>query len=922
MTVAAVRGLSSAEAARRRAEQGPNRLPEPRRPSVVRRFAGELTHFFALMLWVAGVLALLARLPELGIAIFAVILLNAVFAFVQQARADRAAERLRAMLPTRVSVRRDGRRRIIDADEVVLGDLLLLESGDRVPADATVEAANCLLVDTSLLTGESAASTVDGSEPLYAGTFVVEGEARAVVVATGAQTRLAGIARLTTSTAKPETPLTRELEHVVRVIAAIALGVGALFFLVSLLVGNPLSSGFVFAIGVTVALVPEALLPTVSLSLAWGAEQMAKREILVRHLEAVETLGSTTFICTDKTGTLTRNQMSVVEAWTPTGSVTVSGVGYEPVARLTWSTGPASPGRAPTEEAPTGGGPTRGAPTGDARDAMAELALAAARCSTGYTVETGGEWRPHGDPMEAALDAFARRLALDTDADRHARPTELRFPFDPRLRRMSAVVGGIAVVKGAPDAVIPLCRNGDEAEAAVESLTDRGLRVLAIAAGPPGLPAPRSLREAERELRLVGLVALEDPPRDEVPAALAACRGAGVSVAMVTGDHPSTARAIADEVGLRRPGAPVLTGAELPAGERVLAALLDHDGIVVARVSPEDKLRIARALRSRGHVVAMTGDGVNDAPALHEADIGIAMGRSGTDVAREAADLVLLDDAFSSIVAGIEHGRSTFLNIRRFLTYHLTDNVAELTPFVVWALSGGQFPLALGVLQILAIDIGTDTLSAVALGAEPPSRHILDRPPVSGRLMNATVLRRAFGLLGPVIAALSMLAFLVSMAAAGWTPGATFPSGHDLMAASGAAFMTVVFGQKANVFACRSSTRWPGALGWTTNRLLLPAGLVELAFSFAVLLIVPVAVVLGQASPPPAGWAVVLVSPAVVLAVDALDKHLRARARGELAHGPPPHPAAVGDHRRQRGGKPPQGRVRRGRRTAGRVQDQ
>lgn len=897
MTVAAVRGLSGAEAARRRAEQGPNQLPEPRRPSVVRRFAGELTHFFALMLWVAGVLALLARLPELGIAIFAVILLNAVFAFVQQARADRAAERLRAMLPTRVSVRRDGRRRIIDADEVVLGDLLLLESGDRVPADATVVAANCLLVDTSLLTGESAASAVGGSEPLYAGTFVVEGEARAVVVATGAQTRLAGIARLTTSTAKPETPLTRELEHVVRVIAAIALGVGALFFLISLLVGNPLSSGFVFAIGVTVALVPEALLPTVTLSLAWGAEQMAKREILVRHLEAVETLGSTTFICTDKTGTLTRNQMSVVEAWTPTGSLTVSGVGYEPVARLTWTTGQVSRGRAPT---------------GDARDAMAELALAAARCSTGYTVETGGEWRPHGDPMEAALDAFARRLALDTDADRHARPTELRFPFDPRLRRMSAVVGGIAVVKGAPDAVIPLCGNGDEAEAAVESLTDRGLRVLAIAAGPPGLPAPRSLREAERELRLVGLVALEDPPRDEVPAALAACRRAGVSVAMVTGDHPSTARAIADEVGLRRPGAPVLTGAELPAGERVLAALLDHDGIVIARVSPEDKLRIARALRSRGHVVAMTGDGVNDAPALHEADIGVAMGRSGTDVAREASDLVLLDDAFSSIVAGIEHGRSTFLNIRRFLTYHLTDNVAELTPFVVWALSGGQFPLALGVLQILAIDIGTDTLSAVALGAEPPSRHILDRPPVSGRLMNATVLRRAFGLLGPVIAALSMLAFLVSMVAAGWTPGGAFPSGHDLMAASGAAFMTVVFGQKANVFACRSSTRWPGALGWTTNRLLLPAGLVELAFSFAVLLVVPVAVVFGQASPPPAGWVVVLVSPAVVLAVDALDKHLRARARGLVAHGPAPHPAAVRDHRRQGGGKPPQGRVRRG----------
>ena len=245
---------------------------------------------------------------------------------------------------------------------------------------------------------------------------------------------------------------------------------------------------------------------------------------------------------------------------------------------------------------------------------------------------------------------------------------------------------------------------------------------------------------------------------------------------MVTGDHPATAAAIADQVGLRRPGDPVLTGAELPADDRVLAALLDHDGVVIARVSPEDKLRIARALRSRGHVVAMTGDGVNDAPALHEADIGIAMGRSGTDVAREAADLVLLDDDFASIVAGVEQGRATFVNMRRFLTYHLTDNVAELTPFVVWALSGGRFPLALGVLQILALDIGTDTLSAVALGAEPPARHLLDGPPVTGRLMNA---HGRCG--GPSassdrsIAALSMLAFLVSLAAAGWSPGRAVP---------------------------------------------------------------------------------------------------------------------------------------------------
>jgi magnesium-transporting ATPase (P-type) len=865
MDVATAAGLSTAEAAARRAAQGPNRLPEPRRPSVARRLAQELTHFFAVMLWVAAGLALLADLPELGVAIAAVILLNALFAFAQRTRADRAAERLRAMLPTRVTVRRDGRRRIIEAEDVVVGDLLLLESGDRVPADATVTMANHLLVDTSMLTGESEAAAVGRDQPLYAGTFAVEGEGRAVVVATGEQTRLARIARLTTASPKPVTPLTRELQSVVRLIAAIALGVGGLFFLVSLLVGNPLRGGFVFAIGVTVALVPEALLPTVTLSLAWGSEQMARRQILVRNLDAVETLGSTDFICTDKTGTLTQNRMAVVEAWTPGGGVAVDGVGYEPVAELVWSApaAPAAPAAA------------------SVRDACVALALAGTRCSTGYAVQVAGEWQAHGDPMEAALDAFARRLGVDTDDDRHRHHSVLRFPFDPRRRRMAVVFDGEVVVKGAPDTVLPLCADGGRGRAEVEALTARGLRVLALAAGTAPSGLPRTADEVERDLHLLGLVALEDPPRDDVPEALATCRAAGVAVAMVTGDHPATAAAIADQVGLRRPGDPVLTGAELPENDRVLAAHLDHDGIVIARVSPEDKLRIAKALRSRGHVVAMTGDGVNDAPALHEADIGVAMGRSGTDVAREAADLVLLDDAFASIVSGIEQGRATFLNVRRFLTYHLTDNVAELTPFVVWALSGGQFPLALGVLQILAIDIGTDTLSAVALGAEPPARHLLERAPVSGRLMNATVLRRAFGLLGPLIAALSMLAFLVSMAAAGWRPGGVFPTGDDLLAASGAAFLTVVLGQKANVFACRSSSRWPGSLGWTTNRLLFPAGAAELAFSLVVLLVPAVAVVFGQANPPLAGWAVALASPAVVLAVDALDKRLRAGQRAE-----------------------------------------
>jgi magnesium-transporting ATPase (P-type) len=855
-------GLSAAEAADRLAADGPNVLPAPRRPPAARRLAAQAVHLFALMLWAAAALAVIAGLPQLGAAIVAVILLNALFSYLQEARADRAADRLRSLLPVRVTVRRDGRRVDVEAGEVVRGDALVLTAGGRVPADAVVAAAHGLLVDTSLLTGESEPAAVPGGGALFAGTFVVEGDGDAVVTATGTHTRLAEIARLTTSTPKPVTPLTRALHRVVRTIALVAIGVGGAFFVVALALGTPPADGFVFAIGVTVALVPEALLPTVTLSLAWGAEQMARRNVLVRELEAVETLGSTTFICTDKTGTLTRNEMTVVAAWTPAGAARATTPGYDPAAPVELDR------------------PEAGA-------ALARLAWTGARCSAGYAVEADGAWRAHGDPMEAALDVFARRLGVDTLSGRAHPAGEVRFPFDPRRRRMSLVTDGEVLVKGAPDAVLPLCGEHDQVAAGdvVGELTARGLRLLAVAARPVGGRRPATADEAERNLVLLGVLALEDPPRADVHEALDVCRRAHVRVAMVTGDHPTTAAAIATEVGLRRAGDPVLVGADLPADDAALGELLDRPGVVVARVSPEQKLRIARALRARGHVVAMTGDGVNDGPALHEANIGIAMGRSGTDVAREAADLVLLDDHFASIVAGIEQGRATYVNMRRFLTYHLTDNVAEVTPFLVWVLSGGSFPLALGVLQILALDIGTDTLSATALGAEPPARHLLEGPPVRGRLLNATVLRRAFGLLGPTVAVATMVAFVVSLAVAGWRPGEPFPGADALAAASGAAFMTVVLGQTANAFACRSSTRWPGRLGWTTNRLLIPAASVELAFALAVLWIPPVAATLGHRSPPAAGWAVAVGSAVVVLTVDRLDKAVRARRRRAQGRG-------------------------------------
>jgi calcium-translocating P-type ATPase len=625
---------------------------------------------------------------------------------------------------------------------------------------------------------------------------------------------------------------------------------------VGLLLGLPPVAGFLFAIGVSVALVPEGLLPTVTLSLAVGAQRMARRHALVRRLEAVETLGATTFICTDKTGTLTHNQMEVLEVWTPTGSASISGEGYEPNAEI---------------EA-----------TPEARPALHELALVAGRCSRGRAVQRDGAWVPEGDPMEAALDVLARRLGIDVAADELRTPVTRRFPFDPRRRRMSLVADGRLLMKGAPEVVLPLCRNQDGAMDAADQMAHRGLRVLAVAARrvSDSSAASDTMEELERDLDMLGLVGLEDPPRANAAAALAACRGAGIRVAMITGDHPGTAAAIARQVSLLCETSRVIDGRDLPSNDCDLAALLDADGTIVSRVAPEDKLRIARALRTRGHVVAMTGDGVNDGPALHEADIGVAMGRSGTDVAREAADLVLLDDDFSTIVAAIEQGRATFGNLRRCLTYHLTDNVAELTPFVVWALSGGTIPLALGVLQILFLDVGTDQLPALGLGIEPPGPHVLQQPPSGRHLLDAPLLRRVFGLLGPTEALVEMVAFGAVLLMGGWRLGET-PSPELLAAASGAAFATVVFGQAANAMACRSASRWPGSLGWTRNRFLVASIGVEFLLLLGFLFIPTIAHLLGQAPPPAQGWLIAALAVPAVLLVDAAHKRLRGPRTGQ-----------------------------------------
>jgi calcium-translocating P-type ATPase len=844
-----VQGLTSTEAANKLNQFGLNLVPRLRRKPAWMRFGSQLTHFFAAMLWAAGMLAIVAGMAQLGVAIFVVIVINALFAFIQEHRAERATERLRGLLPRRTTVIRDGSRQEVSADVLVPGDLVLLSAGDRISADLMLVDAQGSSVDRSALTGESASVTVVEGDHVFAGTFLVEGQARGTVTATGNSTKLARIAQLTSSGQRPRSPLALELDRVVRIIARIAVLIGIFFMAVAVLVGIRFSDAVLFAIGVTVALVPEGLLPTVTLSLAMGAQRMAKRNALVRRLESVETLGSTTFICTDKTGTLTLNQMSVVEVWTPSGTAQIRGNGYEPTAQITLAPG------------------TEGA--------MRELALVASRCSNGRAVLEKGRWIAQGDPMEVALDVLARRLRVDSDAHARLHPATKQFPFDPRRKRMSVIAGDQLYLKGSPEAIPSVCSNS-EAAAALSQLAGRGLRVIAVARRTLAEHLLKaSLEEIEAGAELLGLVGIEDPPRPGVAESLALCKQAGIRVAIVTGDHVRTARALAEEIGLLGPTSVVVHADDLPKDDALLGAMIDRDGAVISRVSPEDKLRIARALRARGHVVAMTGDGVNDAPALQQADIGVAMGRGGTDVAREAADLVLLDDNFSTIIAAIQEGRATFANVRRFLTYHLTDNVAELVPFIVWALSGGRFPLALGVLQVLALDIGTDLLPAVALGAELPRSQLLQPRSRPSHLLDRGVLFRAFGLFGPLEAVIAMSAFLVTYAAAGWRFGGSFPSGSMYLAASGAAFTAVVLGQMGTALACRSSTRWVGRLGWSSNPLLLFAIAVEFLALVGFVSFTPVARMLGQSLPTAAGLVVALTAAPAILIADFIHKSRR-----------------------------------------------
>jgi calcium-translocating P-type ATPase len=840
-------GLGATEVERRRHRYGPNELPQRGGRVWPAALARQFTHPLALLLVAASVLALVSGSPQLGIAILAVVVLNAIFALVQEYQAGRAVETLGSYLPPHTRVRRDGAVVEVPARDLVPGDIVLIAEGDRVPADARL-LSGAVEIDASALTGESAAverdsaatdratRALDSPVLVFSGTACTTGAAEAVVHATGSHTEIGRIAALTGRPRRDESPLEKQVRRVAYLIAAIAVGVGIAFLPLGRMAGLSWTEAAVFAVGLLVANVPEGLLPTITLALAGGVRAMARRGALVKRLSAVETLGSTTVICTDKTGTLTQGVMRVQEIRDASGQEI---------------TGP---------------------PPGP-------LATALARCAT---ADLAGH---AGDATELALLEVAVAAGELVDPELRERNRATLFAFDPRRRTMLTLdrttTGRWLHLKGAPEAVLPRC-GGDVTDGpsrAVEELARRGLRVLAVARRACDVP-PGDRDEAEdgAPFELLGLVGLVDPPRAEVPAAVAACHSAGIRVHIVTGDHGATAVEIARRVGIA--AGRVIDGERLDAmTDAELAGELSADReIVFSRVAPEAKLRIADALHALGHVVAMTGDGVNDAPALHHADIGVAMGRGGTEVAREAATMILTDDDFATVVAGVEEGRRVFENVRKFVLYIFAHAVPEVVPFLVFALSGGLIPLPLTVLQILAVDLGTETLPALALGREKAEPGIMARPPrPRGRgVVDRRMLLRAWALMGTVSAVLGLGLFLLVLLHAGWSPGAPTGPGTALhtayVQATTASFAAIVACQIGTAMAARADRTSLRRIGPASNRMLLAGIAFEIVFAGLLIYVPGFQDVFGTAPLP--AWVLVLLLPMPIL-VWAVDEVYR-----------------------------------------------
>ena len=831
-------GLDDAEAASRLVQEGRNELAAEPPVPVWRRFLAQFQSALVVLLLVATAIsaALWAYerdtvLPYEALAILAVVLLNATLGYVQEARAEAAVAALRALSAAEATVVRGGERRRVPAADLVPGDVILIEEGDTIPADARLAESTALQTAEAALTGESlpvsketapvaeGAPLGDRHDMVFSGTAATYGRGRAVVTATGMRTEMGRIAGLLHETREERTPLQRELDRTGRVLGGVVVAIAAVMIVTILIVEDvrgfqAILDVLILGVALAVAAVPEGLPAVVTAVLSLGVQRMARRNGIVRHLAAVETLGSASVIASDKTGTLTRNEMTVRVVVTASGRVAFGGSGYAPA------------GEVRSED----GGPVEGAVRAELERALA----AADRANNAALREEDGRWTVQGDPTEGALLVAARKAGLRPDALDSQLPRVGEVPFSSERKLMSTVNRDttrgelIAFTKGAPDVLLARCTRelvGDgerpltsERRAEVgrrnEALADRALRTLGVATRnlPPGaLDREASLgAEIEADLVFAGLIGMIDPPRPEASQAVARARRAGIRPMMITGDHPRTAVVIARDLGIAAEGQGALTGAELAAlsddeRERVVG-----DVSVYARVNPEDKLRIVDALQRRGAIVAMTGDGVNDAPALKSADIGVAMGITGTDVAKEAADIVLADDDFATIVAAVEEGRAIFDNIRKFLRFLLSSNIGEVLTMFFGVLlaeqlglrpaeAGGGVVLPLLATQILWINLVTDGAPALALGVDPAEAGLMERPPrPHGERVITPRMWRGIAFVGLLTATATLLVLDASL------PGGLLHGTGDVTYAQSMAFTTLVLAQLFNVLNARS----------------------------------------------------------------------------------------------------------------------
>ncbi|WP_373142607.1 cation-transporting P-type ATPase [Mycobacterium marinum] len=811
-------GLSGDEAAERLQRFGPNALPLAKRGGLLLRILRQFHHPLIYVLLVAG--AITAGLQEYidSSVIFGVVVLNAIVGFIQESRAESALEGLRSMVRTQATVIRDGHEHTVASEDLVPGDLVLLESGDKVPADLRLVRATELHLNESALTGESAAvhksvavlpeatPVADRLNMVYSGTLVTAGRGAGIAVATGAETELGEIHRLVGAAETLMTPLTAKLAWFSKVLTIAILGLAAVTFAVGLLRQQDAVETFTAAIALAVGAIPEGLPAAVTITLAIGVARMARRRAVVRRLPTVETLGSTTVICTDKTGTLTENQMTVQVIWTPDDVVEVTGTGYAPDGILQ---------------------DCAGAPMSmDANVALRWSLIAGASCNDAALTHDDARWDIVGDPTEGAMLVVASKAGLDLGRLASGMPREAAIPFSSERQYMATLhrdgADSVVLAKGAVERVLELCSSQMGADGALrplepgavvdaaEMLTARGLRVLATAVRVGGSPLELNEDTLPGDLAFTGLHAMLDPPRGAARRAVAACHTAGIDVKMITGDHAGTATAIAAQVGLLDDGGPgpgaVLTGPDLAALDAEDYSDAVDQATLFARVSPEQKLRLVQALQARGHVVAMTGDGVNDAPALRQASVGVAMGRSGTEVAKDAADMVLTDDDFATIEAAVEEGRGVFDNLTKFITWTLPTNIGEGLVILAAIAFGTALPIL--PTQILWINMTTAIALGLMLAFEPKEAAIMSRPP---RDPDQPLLTRT--LVGRILLVSTLL-----VASAWWLFEWEVGKGASVEAARTAALNLFVVVEAFYLFSCRSLTRSAWRIGFWSNR--------------------------------------------------------------------------------------------------------